>query len=274
MTGTEHLLGGRPARRFEPKTGELQGEILYVHGWWGGSWVFDRIGPYLAEKGYGGWSLDLSGSRPDDVDQTLDVGRVSMDDQLDEVLSAVDLLENTLIVGHSIGGLLALKVATLRPLGAAVALVPAAPRGVVGIRNAKIVRFALTSAPAMLRRQPFLPSRGLMNELDLNRLPPDEQADVYRRMVPASGRQGFEAGLVGYPVSRRGLQCPALVVAASDDQLTPPRVTKAVANRFKSNHPVDLVEYPGRAHYLLREPGWQEIADDIAIWLSRQVSTG
>ena len=265
MADEINLLGSRPVRHFQTSSKSI-GEILYVHGWWGGSWVFDLFAPRLAANGYRGSAIDLSGAGGE-FDAQLDVGRISFDEHLAEILAALDDLDDPILVGHSVGALLALKAATIRPLRAVVALTPAAPRGVMAILNRKIMRMAITQMPAMVGRKAFLPSKEVIAEIDLNRLSPEDQCDVYDRMVPASGTQGLVAGTLGYPIDWKGLMCPALIVSASDDQLTPPRIARTMADRFQSSERGDLVEYPGRAHYLLREPGWEEVADDTAAWL-------
>jgi hypothetical protein len=56
-------------------------------------------------------------------------------------------------------------------------------------------------------------------------------------------------------------------VAGTEDHLTPPNVIKAIARKYQA----DYREYPRHAHYLMREPGWAEIAEDIAQWLEQKV---
>jgi pimeloyl-ACP methyl ester carboxylesterase len=101
--------------------------------------------------------------------------------------------------------------------------------------------------------------------MDLNRLPPDEQAATYARMAPAPGRQGLEIGVVGVPVRGRDVRCPVLSIGGSDDAMTPPRVARAIGRRLGGTSRI----YDGHAHYLVREPGWEVVADDVLTWIDQ-----
>jgi pimeloyl-ACP methyl ester carboxylesterase len=76
----------------------------------------------------------------------------------------------------------------------------------------------------------------------------------------ASGKQGFESLNVG--IDPRRLRGPRLVVSGTDDRLIPPAIHRKLAARFGAEYR----EYPNRAHYIMREPGWEEVADDVMQW--------
>lgn len=60
------------------------------------------------------------------------------------------------------------------------------------------------------------------------------------------------------------VRCPMLVVGASKDRITPPRLTKKVAEKYAA----DLRSYEGFAHMLPLEPRWERVAADVADWLA------
>ena len=101
---------------------------------------------------------------------------------------------------------------------------------------------------------------------DLNRLPPPEQASVYEQMVLAPGKQGVEIGMLGIPVDAKRITGPLLIITGTDDKLVPAGVARTVARRYRA----DFREYAGHAHYIMREPGWEKIAADIARWLTEK----
>jgi alpha-beta hydrolase superfamily lysophospholipase len=73
----------------------------------------------------------------------------------------------------------------------------------------------------------------------------------------------FDSAVTGLRVDARRVRGPMLVVAGSDDRITPAKMVRRVARRYGAT----LREYPGFAHMLLMEPGWERIAGDIADWL-------
>lgn len=236
--------------------------LLFVHGWWGGAWVWDRFISHFSGLGYECHALDLKGASNS---TSLDVGGISFDDHLAEVRDAVSSFDSPILIGHSAGGLLVQKLLESVRLPAAVLVGSSAPRGIFGVRSWQLLRAAARHSWAMLMHRPFLPGRREMNALNLNRMPAAEQAYVYDRMVPASGRQGLESALFAAPVDELRVDTPILVVNGGDDRLTPPSLARAIAKKYSAG----IHEYPGNAHYLMREPNWQTIADDIDNWLKR-----
>ena len=133
-----------------------------------------------------------------------------------------------------------------------------------------LLALALRHGPAMLLSRPFRPSDAALRQLDLNRLPTPEQDHALERMVPAPGRQGLEVALLGVPVRPERVRTPLLVAGASDDRLVPARVLRRAAAKVGAEHR----EYQDHAHYLVREPGCEVIAADIADWIRRAAAPG
>src|SRR5207244_7181997 len=98
----ERVTSGAPARA-RP--------ILFLHGMWGGSWMWDHYLSFFAGRGYTGYALNLRGhhgSKPVD-----DIGRVPFADYLADARAVAASIGDPLIGGHSMGGLLAQKLAEL-----------------------------------------------------------------------------------------------------------------------------------------------------------------
>ena len=220
--------------------------------------MWDRYLSFFQARGYHCYALNLRGnhgSRP-----VSDLGEVSFNDHLTDVHEVIAMLDKPIVIGHSVGGLLVLKLAEHMELPAFVAIAPAAPRGIVSVRT---LRVFLPYIWTMLRHRPFLLKRKVMFAADLNRLPSPEQASVYEQMVLAPGKQGVEIGILGIPVDDKRINGPILIITGRDDKLVPARVARTIARRYRA----DFREYPGHAHYIMREPGWEKIAADIECWL-------
>lgn len=81
-------------------------DIIFIHMSWGGTWVFDLYMNFFAENGYRCYALDLRGHG----ESTGSVAGATMQDYVDDVHTAVQGLGlyNPIVIGHSMGGLIAL----------------------------------------------------------------------------------------------------------------------------------------------------------------------
>ena len=63
-----------------------------------------------------------------------------------------------------------------------------------------------------------------------------------------------------------------LMIAGSNDHIIPASLNKTNCEKYKgTSSTADYREFPGRTHYLIRQRGWEEIADYVAGWLSQHV---
>jgi pimeloyl-ACP methyl ester carboxylesterase len=61
-------------------------------------------------------------------------------------------------------------------------------------------------------------------------------------------------------------RAPLLFISGGEDHLMPPSVQRSNAKHYKSNTVTEVKEYPGYAHLLPAEKGWEQIADDALAW--------
>jgi pimeloyl-ACP methyl ester carboxylesterase len=237
--------------------------ILFVHGMSAGSWCFEHYLDAAAERGWECWAIDLRGrpgSRP-----VADLGRVSIADYVRDVVDALDEIGPAVVVGHSMGGLIAqVAAATRSEVRAAVFLASAAPRGIVVLRWPVLARMG-RYLPAMLGSRPFRATDGHATALLLNRVAPSARAALLARLGPESGRVARELAFGAIAVDAARVSCPTLVVAASDDATTPASVQRRIAQKYGSEY----VEAPGFGHMLLLEDGWEAPFGRVLAWLEQ-----
>lgn len=248
------VLVERPARARGPA-------VLLVHGMFAGASIFAEWLPFFSARGIPAYSLSLRGHEGSRAG--IDLGSVSIDDYADDVCSVARWIGSPAIVGHSMGGLIAQKVAERGEARAAVLVCPAPPRGITVLTPRLLLKQA-KYMPAIVRRKPIVPNREDLRELTMNHVPPEEQEALLDMLGPDSGHAGFQMSIAGVPVDPRRVRCPLLVIAAGDDRFIPARIVHRIAARYRAQ----VQTIPDHGHMLIVEPEWTVLADVITRWLA------
>ena len=67
-------------------------------------------------------------------------------------------------------------------------------------------------------------------------------------------------------------RAPLLIIAGSADHVVPAAMNRVNYRKYKSSLAVtDFKEFAGRAHWIIAQPGWEEVAGYIADWLEQRV---
>jgi pimeloyl-ACP methyl ester carboxylesterase len=244
----------RPARAARPP-------VLFVHGYFASAAVFAQWLPFFAARGMPAYAVNLRGRAGSRAG--IDLGRASIDEFVEDASTVARQLASPVVVGHSMGGLIAQRLAERGDVRAAVLVSPAPPRGIT-VLSPRLAIKQLKYLPSIMRSRLVVPDRDDLREMVMNRIPRDMQDAVLDELVPDSGRAGFEMSITGVAVDRSRVRCPMLVIAAEDDRFIPPAVADRIARRYAA----PIRRLPHRAHMSIMEPGWQEIAELIDQWVA------
>lgn len=102
--------------------------ILCLHGMMAGAWQFEHFQLFVATRGYTSIALNLRGHHGSG--SACDIGRVFLQDYIDDAISVARTLDRPIVIGQSMGGLLAQKVAEQLPLSALILVCSLPPQGV------------------------------------------------------------------------------------------------------------------------------------------------
>ena len=187
------------------------------------------------------------------------------------------LPEPPILMGHSFGGLI-VQMLLDRGLGAAgVAIDAGPPRGVLpsptAIKSALPVLLAWWGWSRILTM-----SLRSFSTTFANTLPPSQMKATYdRHIVPAAGRIYFQAALgLGNGVTfNNSKRPPLLLIAAAEDRTSTPSMVRAMYRKHsRAPSRTDILEFPSRSHWLIAEPGWEEVAEKAIKWAETNATPG
>lgn len=256
----------------------MEPPILFIHGTNAGPWTMANFAGYFKELGYSCLSpfYRYHDKRPSDENTKLLVG-ASIADYVDDVGAVVATLDRLpVLVGHSLGGIVAQKLAA-RGLARAIVLLNGSVNwGILPTTNEEraLAKMLMSSGPFW--EGTILPNFQTMVKFGLNKLDPAEQQRVFDRLGPESGRVMFELFFWMFDqncttkIDYDNVTCPVLMVSGSKDLAIPPSTSRLIAERYGSR--ATFHEAEGFGHYLMLEPHWKAIAAVSAQWIATAVT--
>ncbi|KMY66311.1 alpha/beta hydrolase [Desulfocarbo indianensis] len=246
--------------------------IFMIHGMWGRPHLWDNYKAFFQERGFDCLTPTLRLHDVSPVDPPAGLGSISLLDYAADLEAQVrGLPQEPIIMGHSMGGLLAQMLAA-RGLGkAAVFLTPVSPAGILALRWSVIRAFRSSLLRWGFWRRPTMPTFNEASHAMMHLLAPEAQREAYGRLVHDSGRAAAEIGLWlldrrhASRVDEKNIKCPVLVIAGGQDRITPAPVVRKIGVKYAATGAYK--EFPRHAHWVIGEPGWQEVAEYIHKWL-------
>ena len=247
--------------------------IVMAHGAFCGGWAFDRFAGPFREAGFEVLTPDLRGHGADDPPGA--VAGISMADFAADIGAlCASLPAPPVLIGHSMGGLVAQLAARRVRLAGLVLLAPSPPWGVT---HASLEEAATAFGVQMLG--PFAdgalaPDADLMRRYSLDRMPRAERDAIVARLRPESAlavRQTLNWWLDPFMTTSVGagpLPAPALVIGGERDVVHSEPTVRATAARIGAAVRI----LPGMSHWLVGEPGWDAVAAATMDWMSETLS--
>lgn len=251
--------------------------LVMIHGMWCGPWCWENYRVYFEQRGY---RCIVPALRYHDVDPkgTPDpaLGTASLLDYAADLEQEIDLLgEAPILVGHSMGGLLTQILGSRGRGRAMVLLTSASPAGINALKPSVIRSFWSTLTRWGFWRRPHRPTLAEATYSMLHLLSEDERRATHARFVFESGKAASEIGFWLFDRRRAArvdasrMSCPMLIVAGREDRVTPASLARKVAKKYSAV--ATYRELSGHAHWVIGEPGWEEVAGLVVDWLQKAV---
>lgn len=226
--------------------------LLMIHGGSHGWWAFDGWLRFFAGAGWKSYSMSLRNHTDSYAVSKEEYLALTVRDYVDDVMRVIEQIEpHPVLIGHSMGGIIAQKAAEVAGI-AALVLVSTVGPGQLGRMRGPVP----VDRPVMLEMED-------VKTLWFNRIADEELEAYYRRMVPESPSVINEYSSGKVLIDRRKIHCPVLVVGAQYDR-TVVHNAKDVARFYDA----PCITIPNSGHDVMLERVASEAADRIEKWLA------
>jgi pimeloyl-ACP methyl ester carboxylesterase len=243
--------------------------IVMVHGAFCGGWAFDQFRAPFEAAGFTVIAPNLRGH--DQGEPSASVVGVSMKDYAADIARICEeQAEPPVLLGHSMGGLVAQLAARRSPVKALVLLAPSPPWGVAGYSIEEAMTAFGVQMMGSFSSGALEPDRGLMRMYSLDRMAEADREAAIARLRAESGlavRETLNWWLDPFMTTSVGagpLSGPALVIVGERDVVHPAATARTTADRIGAQFQV----MPKMSHWLVGEPGWDAVAQASLTWLA------
>ncbi|MFN8582012.1 MAG: alpha/beta hydrolase [Gemmatimonadaceae bacterium] len=185
-------------------------------------------------------------------------------DYLQDVLDAVDQYRTPpVVVGHSMGGLLALRASQERRCAAALLLAPAPAAPL--LPTVAVLPVYATILHRVLAGLVVDPPRAGLARHALGGFDEPTRREVLGLFVPESGA-AFRDMMFGLMrVDPRRVSCPVAMAFGDQDAIVPRIQLLSTARRYAAT----VFRYPTLGHFMVGERAWEPAEDDVVHWLTQ-----
>lgn len=252
---------------------QTKGNVLLIHGMWCRGIHLSQVHEFLEKEGYTCKSIDLPLHEPGADFQKL--SKLGISDYINFLENTLNQLgwKEPIILGHSLGGLLAQLLATRINAKALILITPVQPKQISGLSwtGLKTI-WEILSTPFFWRRTNLLSKNKFAYGI-YNTLSKSKQIELYPTYVPESGKIAFQTFLpfLSYSQPTRvnfsKVRCPVFVATTGKDRVTPPRIGRKIASKY-TNARMRL--YPKLSHWAITEDGIEKILLDATSWIEEK----
>jgi len=253
--------------------------IVLIHGFWvtprsWEHWIerYEKRGFRVLAPAYPGFEVEVEAlnANPAPIEA---VTVPAVVEHLESVIRGLD--SPPILMGHSAGGVFT-QLLLDRGYGAVGVAINSAPTEGVAVVPLSQLRSTFPVLKNLANRHKAV---GFTHEqwhyAFTNTFTEEESRALYERYhIPANAGVLWGSALANIHPGRddtyvdynNDSRAPLLFISGAEDHLMPPSVQRSNAKHYTSKTVTEIKEYPGRAHLLPAQEGWEEIADYALDW--------
>ncbi len=247
--------------------------VVFIHGLFLNNQTWAEWETFFKEKGYNTYSPTYPGHEgtPSELRKNApdSLGYITFTDVVNKMEAFIETLpEKPIIVGHSMGGLVAQKLIEKDLAEAAVIISSAPPKGVITLK----LSFAKSNLGLL---NPFkgnsihYPTKKWFHYAFTNTLSREESDSIFDKFVVPESRNIPRETLkkVG-KIDFKKPHAPLLFISGKEDHIIPASLNKKNFKRYKNENSLrEHKFFEGRDHFIAGEDGWEEVANYVYNWL-------
>lgn len=248
--------------------------IVFIHGLFlnSGSWAEWKS--FFEEKGYTTSALSYPGHEGDPAKlrekAPENLGQLTFSEVVNQMEEFIKTLpEKPILVGHSMGALVAQKLVEKELAEAAVIISSAPPRGVITTK----LSFAKSNFGLL---NPFkgnsvhYPTKKWFHYAFTNTLSREESDRIFEQyVVPESRNIPRETLKKAGKIDFKKPHVPMLFISGEEDHIIPASLNSTNFKRYKDNNSIrEHKIFEGRDHFIVGSEHWQEVATYVHGWIN------
>lgn len=252
-------------------------DIIFVHGMFQNPKSWEKWIGRFSSAGHNcvapAWPLHEGEPRSlrDNVPEGL--GDLSLGDVIASIEQVVRGYDKPVLIGHSVGGLIAQVLLARGLLSAAVAIDSVAPNAMIDLDWGFLKNSAIIANPLM-GNAPILMDAKTFHGAFANTLSEDAAASEFEATATHDSRNVLR-GCMGADgkVDVDAPHAPLLLIGGEEDQIIPAHLTEKNFKAYSDAGSVtEFAPFAGRSHYICNEPGWEEVANQALAFVERNVA--
>ncbi len=249
--------------------------LLFVHGMFLTAKSWEHWIEFFDQRGYRckapNWPLHDGEPALLRTEVPPGTGRLDLDTLVDAMARAAAAeARPPIVIGHSLGGLIAQLLAARGLVEAAVAICPVAPNGLLAT-DWGFLRNSAQIANPLRGDDPFIITPEGFHRTFTNMMSREQSDEMFARYAVHESRNVLRDAMgPSGCVDVRSPHVPLLFIGAEADEIIPPKLVRKNADSYESRSSVrEYREFPGRGHFIAGEPGWEDVAHYVHEWLER-----
>jgi len=258
----EKWIGNLRVEVAPPERPKFKAPLILVHGPWASSLCWKPWDIHFCNLGWECWTVNLRGrfeARPLEI-----LKHLKFEDCVSDIKRVIrEVPYPPILLGHSLGGLIAQRAAEEGNVSVLIEVAGLAPKAIQPALPPAMRLLRLKYAALLFLRRPFCVEQKDFRWNWLNAVREDRQSKLLKSLVPESPHLIGDFFYRDIPSEPNSTRCPVLLVAGGEDRVAPVASQRKQAERLGA----EIKEYPERGHWMMGEAGGEGIVRDIHRWI-------